>query len=240
MKKPAGGYAYSGEPTRNPLRFLLALWRVSRDLGRTDEAGIVEIGFARSRLGRRFARWEQVIERLEADPRTARMLRAERRFGPIDVEALARLPEGTLGRVFADHCRARGLDPNLVRIPGDGGVDRLLDRMYATHDVWHVATGWGNDETGEVGLGGFYLAQLEAPFFLFLLAFVALNTVFVAPETLRSRMDALVAGYRAGRRAEPLFAADWEELFATPLPEVRLRLGLEGAEIVGAGIRTAA
>jgi ubiquinone biosynthesis protein Coq4 len=103
-----------------------------------------------------------------------------------------------------------------------------------------VATGWGNDETGEVGLGGFYLAQLEAPFFLFLLAFVALNTVFVAPETLRSRMDALVAGYRAGRRAEPLFAADWEELFATPLPEVRLRLGLEGAEIVGAGIRTAA
>jgi ubiquinone biosynthesis protein Coq4 len=240
VKPPTGAYAYSGEPTRNPLRFLLALWRVTRDLGRTEEAAIVEIGFARSRLGRRFARWERVLERLEADPRTAAVLRAQRRLGPIDVDALARLPEGTLGRVFAQHCRARGLDPNLVRIPGEGPVDRLLDRMYATHDLWHVTTGWGNDETGEVGLGGFYLAQLEAPFFLFLLAFIALNTVFVAPDTLRARMDALVAGYRAGRRAEPLFAADFEALFATPLVEVRRRLGLEGAEIVGDGIRSAA
>lgn len=237
--KPAAGYAYSGEPTRNPFRFLLALWRVSRDLTRTEEAGIVEIGFARSRLGRRFARWEDVLARLDADPRSAGMLRTQR-FGPIDLAALAELPEGTLGRVFAEHCRARGIDPNLVRIAGEGVVDRFLDRMYATHDLWHVTTGWGNDDTGEVGLGGFYLAQLEAPFFLFLLAFISLNTVFVAPKTLRTRMDALVAGYRAGRRAEPLIAADWDSLLAMPLAEVRRQLGLDGAEIVGEGIRAAA
>jgi ubiquinone biosynthesis protein Coq4 len=237
--KPIDGYAYTGEPTRNPFRFLLALWRVSRDLTRTEEAGIVEIGFARSRLGRRFARWEDVLARLDADPRSAGMLRTQR-FGPIDLAALAALPEGTLGRVFAEHCRARGIDPNLVRIAGEGVVDRFLDRMYATHDLWHVTTGWGNDDTGEVGLGGFYLAQLEAPFFLFLLAFISLNTVFVAPKTLRTRMDALVAGYRAGRRAEPLIAADWDSLLAMPLAEVRRQLGLDGAEIVGEGIRAAA
>ena len=112
----------------------------------------------------------------------------------------------------------------------------MLDRLYGTHDIWHVATGWGNDDSGEVGLGGFYLAQLEAPFFVFLFAIILLNTVFMAPTTLRPRMDALVAGYRAGRRAEPLFAVDWEELWETPLAAVRRRLGLEEADIVGEGI----
>ena len=43
-----------------------------------DEAAIVEIGFARSRLGRRFARWEQTVAALEVDPRTATALRERR------------------------------------------------------------------------------------------------------------------------------------------------------------------
>jgi len=238
--KAPGAYAYVGEPTRNPFRFLLALWRSFRDLTDTHEVAIVEIGFARSRLGRRFARWEGVVSRLEADPRTAEALRERRSFGPIDLDRLGRMPEGSLGRVFAEHCRRRGLDPNLVRIPGDGPVDRLLDRLYGTHDIWHVATGWGNDDTGEVGLGGFYLAQLEASFFVFLLAVVLLNTVFLNPASLRPRMDALVAGYRSGRAAEPLFGVDWEALWEVPLPEGRRRLALEGAEILGEGIRAAA
>jgi ubiquinone biosynthesis protein Coq4 len=233
-------YAYSAQPSRNPFRVLLALWRSFRDLTNTEEVAIVEIAFARSRPARRFARWDQVIARLDADERTAPMVRETRRFGPIDLESLAELPEGTLGRVFADHCRSCGLDPNLVRVPGDETVDRLLDRMYGTHDVWHVATGWRNDESGEVGLGGFYLAQLEAPFFAFLFAIVLLNTVFMAPATLRPRIDAFVAGYRAGNDAEPLFAVDWDALWDTPLSEVRQRLGLANAVIVGEGIGDAA
>ncbi len=230
------GYAYTGQPTRNPLRFLLALWRSFRDLTDTEEVAIVEIGFARSHLGRRFARWNEVATRLEADPSTRALLHDAPPLPPLDLERLAALPEGTLGRVFADHCRTRGLDPNLVRIPGDELADRLLDRLYGTHDVWHVATGWGNDDTGEVGLGAFYLAQLQAPFFAFLFAIILLNTVFVAPKTLRLRMDAFAAGSRAGRRAEPLMAVDWETLFATPLPEVREHLRVDAAETLGEGI----
>jgi ubiquinone biosynthesis protein Coq4 len=231
---------YSSEPTRNPFRYALACWRSFHDLTNTDEVAIVEIGFARSRLGRRFARWEPVIERLESDPRVAPMLRSAAPFASIDLSRLAALPEGTLGRVFADPCRARGLDPNLVRIPGAGSVDRMLDRLYATHDIWHVVTGWGNDDTGEVGLGGFYLAQLQAPFFAFLFALILLNTVFLAPHTLRTRMDALIAGYRSGQHAEPLFGADWEALWATPLAELRQRFGVANSEIFGEGIRAAA
>ena len=78
------------------------------------------------------------------------------RFGPVVLEDLERLPDGTLGRSFALHCRARALNPNLVQIPPTDEVGSILHHMYQTHDIWHVVTGWGNDLPGEIGLGGFY------------------------------------------------------------------------------------
>ena len=66
------------------------------------------------------------------------------------------------------------------------------------------------------------------------------NTVFVAPATLRERMDALVAGYEMGRRASPLFGASWPELWDLPLDRVRASFGLDARGIVGEGIRAAA
>jgi ubiquinone biosynthesis protein COQ4 len=233
-------YAYSARPTRNPFRYLLALWRLTRDPSATGEAAIVEVGFARSRLGRRFARWQVLEGELAADPRTAGALARQIRLGPIDLEALARLPEGTLGRILAEHCRRRQLDPNLVHIPLEEAGDFVLAHLFETHDVWHVVTGWGNDELGEVGLGGFYLAQFGLPFFGFLFALILLNSVFFAAGTLRPRLDAFVAGYAMGRDAEPLFGVEWADLWDLPLDRLRERLGLDAQGIVGEGIRAAA
>ena len=92
-------YAYPAAPTRNPLRYLLAVWRTVRGdpSENTEEAAIVEMGFARSRLGRRFARWEEMADALRRDARTSEAMAARRPFGPIDVAPLASLPMGTLG-----------------------------------------------------------------------------------------------------------------------------------------------
>lgn len=234
-------YAYSAEPLRNPFRYLLALWRAVRDPSNTDEVAIVELGMLRTRFARRFVRPEAMLDFLAQDPRTAPRLRALRSWAPIDLDALARLPEATLGRAFADHCRARGLNPNLVDFPTATPQDLFLHHAYATHDIWHVVTGWGNDLTGEMGVGAFYAAQLGAPpFFALLFTLLIFNSVFFSPSTLRERLDAFAAGYEAGRRAEPLFGLDWASLWAIPLAEVRARLGLSGARIVGEGIRAAA
>ena len=67
------GYAYSAQPTRNPLRYAAAVWRLIRSdpAESTADAAVVEIGFARSRLGRRFARWGETVEHLSKDPRLA-------------------------------------------------------------------------------------------------------------------------------------------------------------------------
>jgi ubiquinone biosynthesis protein Coq4 len=53
-------------------------------------------------------------------------------------------------------------------------------------------------------------------------------------------MEAFAAGYEAGRRAEPLVGLQWQDLWGTPLAELRERLGLRGGRIVGEGIRAAA
>jgi ubiquinone biosynthesis protein Coq4 len=235
-------HRYSARPTRNPLRYGLAVWRLIRRSPEetTAEAAIVEIGFARSRLGRRFARWEEAIAHLKADPRTAASLEARKTFGPIELERLDDLPAQTLGRVFADHCRARSIDPNLVHVPPEGEVGWMLNHLYQTHDIWHVVTGWGNDLTGEVGLGGFYAAQFGSPpFFGYLMAIILLNTIY-RRGSVAEVFEAFTAGYQAGRRTRPLFGVDWEALWSVPIEEVRERFEIDLSTVVGEGIREAA
>lgn len=238
MKLPP--YQYSAEPSRNPFRWLLAAWRVSRDLTNTNEAAIVEIGFSRSRIGRRFAGWSQVAGELSRSPETASALALRRRLGAIDLQSLELMAEGTLGHVFAEHCSRRAIDPNLVSIPASNEVDYVMAHLFETHDIWHVATGWGNDEVGEVGLGGFYLAQLGLPLIALMLVLILLNTITRRPTTLRERMDALVAGYQMGKSARPLFGLRWDEFWAKPLVEIRSELRLDASSALGEGIRAAA
>ena len=79
-------YRYSSEPTRNPFRYLAAVWRFLRtDLDEVDvaDAAIVQMGFNRSRLGRRFARWEEAIEHLRGQDGPAEALRELRPFPPV-------------------------------------------------------------------------------------------------------------------------------------------------------------
>lgn len=234
-------YHYSAEPT-NALRYARAVWRLVRgDPEKTTaEAAIVEMGFARSKLGRRFARWEEVADHLRRDPRTAAVVRERRPFGPIRLETLASLPEATLGRVFHDHCRARGIDPNLIHVPPTDEIGWVLNHLYQTHDIWHVVTGWGNDLAGEVGLGGFYAAQLGNPaFFGYMLALIQLNVIWRRAD-LGPVFEAFGLGYDSGKRSQPLFGADWESLWTVPLREVRERFGVATERRIGEGIRAAA
>ena len=235
-------YQYSSEPTRNPLRYAAAAWRLVRNdpAESTADAAVVELGFARSKLGRRFARWSETLAHLANDPGTRRALDERCAFGPIDLAELEPLPPGTLGGTFARHCRARGIDPNLVHVPPDDEVGWFLNHLYQTHDIWHVVTGWGNDLEGEVGLGGFYSAQLGAPaFFGYMHALVLLNVLWRRAD-LATIDRAWAAGLRMGDTARPLFGTDWGEHWERPLAHVRAGFAIDTAPVVGEGIADAA
>jgi len=140
-------YAYSGSSTRNPFRYALALWRFMRS--KTDDdvisgVAIIELGFARSRFGRKLARWEETIQYLEETHNLDKSLVEKGASRPILLEELECLPYGTLGQVFAEHCHNRGLNPNLVDVPLEDETDWLLSHLFRTHDIWH-----GDDRLGQ-------------------------------------------------------------------------------------------
>ena len=69
----APDYAYSAQSTRNPFRYALAVWRFLRSDTDDDvipEVAIIEVGFARSRFGKRLSRWNVILDRLLQDPAT--------------------------------------------------------------------------------------------------------------------------------------------------------------------------
>lgn len=235
-------YTYPNR-VKNPFRVARAAWRVTKDLSRTDDAAIVQIAFAQSRRFARFAQWDKVAQRLSRDPRIDQVLKLRPRLGWIDTAALEALPDGSLGKTFADHLTRKGMNPNLVEpLPAKGPESFVVAHFAETHDIWHVVTGYGNDELGEVSLVGFYCAQFgQAPHFALLLGILFLNTAFYKPGDFKKRMDALTIGWEAGKSAESLFGRDWLSQWGTPLRDIRESLGLqENPAVVGEGIRSAA
>jgi len=226
---PDDGYKYSAKPTKNPFRYLLAVWRLVTKETTDDviqEAAIVEIGFARSKFGRRLARWHTVLDHLKASPETASAVRARKLNGKISLEALEKMPEGSLGRLFAASCSTRGINPNLVDIPTETEEDWLLNHLFQTHDMWHVVTGWKFDQVGEFGLGGFYCGQLKTPaFFSFMVGLLLLKAVWRREDT-GPFLEAFNEGYRVGRSARPMFGTIWSDLWALPLDDVRRKFEL--------------
>jgi ubiquinone biosynthesis protein Coq4 len=170
----------------------------------------------------------RIMARLRLDPDTASALRARRRLTPVDLERLAGLSPGTLGRTFADFMRARGLDPK--SIPRHDDVDEpsfVHAHLYETHDLWHVVTGFDTDVAGELGVQAFYSAQLDSALARYLLIGGLLNSRMRDSEDWPRRLDAIARGWALGKRARPLFGRSWDDLWAVPLAEIRARLGIE-------------
>jgi ubiquinone biosynthesis protein COQ4 len=170
---------------------------------------------------------DQIVTELSARPEARRALTERPRLGPVDVDALLRLPEGTLGHAFASHLRGAGLDPAAIpALPSRTPQEFIPAHLYETHDVWHAVTGFDPDVAGELGLQAFYLAQLAGPLPLAILAAGLLNTLLFRADDSDRRMEEIVRGFRLGKAAKPLFGMRWAELWSTPLAEVRRSLGL--------------
>jgi ubiquinone biosynthesis protein COQ4 len=125
----------------------------------------------------------------------------------ISPEALRQLPEGTLGREVVRFWEENQFEPI------DSG-----DFIQRTHDVWHVVTGLSASEHDEIMLQAFTRAQVFRP----TSAVIVLYGLFKGTLTWRELRHSL----RHGRLAERLIHWDVESDWATPLSEVRRKLGL--------------
>jgi ubiquinone biosynthesis protein COQ4 len=146
-----------------------------------------------------------------------------------DHEALAALPDGSLGRAFLAFSRRQNLDPRAL-ISSQHEMSRdyarldpvrqwISDRLTVMHDLWHVVAGYDATNAGETALMCFSLPQ-------------RLNDralpIFIAMSLFTGRIRArnVWQAIQRGRRARFLPAAPFEELLALPLDVARQTLGV--------------
>ncbi len=203
-----------------------SFYRLVQDMNRTDEVfGVAKELDDPEKMG-------PVVAHFASTPRGQAALATRPRVGKIDMQALLALPEGTLGRAYAEHMTALGLDPNFF--PQHEVVDDLTYvkmHLYETHDIWHVVTGFKTDVPGELGLQAFYAAQFpQGPLPPILIAAGMLNTVFKNAEENENRLDAIARGWFLGKQSKQLFGVRWGEMWGRQVAAVRAELGLAAPE----------
>lgn len=211
-------------------RALVALRKVLADPDQTDQ--VLEF-LSVINSGRRS---DARIAQFYADPAGQALYAQHRAIDSrtVDLDALAALPEGTLGHAYAKFLRSHGLSPEVFdgSPPGirDPRRSYVVQRMRQTHDLWHVVTGCETDPAGEVALQAFTFAQVRSPGSAILAITGALRGMRQKPGIVRD----VIALYRLGVRARRLPSFAWEDHWATPLSEVRGMLGLPATPAVRA------
>jgi ubiquinone biosynthesis protein COQ4 len=193
-----------------------------RDPSQTESVYDVEDGLRHSKAT------QQAVDFVKSKPEVAQLI-AERYTPPkVDIEALLKLPEDSLGYTYASYIKESGFDPNFYRqLKVEDDVSYVLLRMRQTHDIWHIVAGFSTDVPGELGLKAFELAQTRRTMAAVLLAGGLLSTLFKSPESLDYLLDRIAIGYRMGGKAKPFLAQKWEDNWEQPLAVWRDELGVE-------------
>lgn len=143
----------------------------------------------------------------------------------IDIAPLRALPEGTLGRAFADHMDRLGFSTDDLEFKGPASSELALISQHIgrMHDVHHVLTGFGTDIPGEIGLQAFYLANFRSGPSQAIIAAAMLRPLVVGEgaDDIPAVMDALAEGWQRGKQAACIFGVDWPAHFSRPLAEVQ-------------------
>lgn len=210
-----------------PIAAIRAMRRLMRDREDTRQVFLLMDALRGKTTVRQFARFRQT--------ETGRAVLAERRQlldRLNDRDGLAALPPGTLGRSYYEFMAAENLSAEgLVeasqfreKLPAGDDMTLFRERGREMHDLLHIVTGYGRDPLGESCLTAFSFAQTGLKGFAVIAAVSSQRISRARPGHAVRR--AVFEGYRRGRRAEWLVAADWESLLAAPVEAIRAQYGI--------------
>lgn len=182
--------------------------------------------------------------RLQRDAASEALIQSRRLSGPYSSEALLAMPRGSLGHTYATALQAMGYDINFFPQPAFFNnlvedADYINYRVYATHDIHHIVSGFSLDNFGELGVISISVAQFSHPGLAFT-DLIALLMSWLYTDTpideLESPADQartaayafrmISQGLEMGAAAKPLFPVIWEERFEQNLEELRAELGI--------------
>jgi len=185
---------------------------------------------------------------LGRDPAATALIEQRQLSGPYDGAALRALPKGTLGHTFATVLETMGYDINFFPGPDfyanlETDADYINYRVYATHDIHHIVSGFSLDNVGELGVISMSVAQFAHPGLAFtdLMALLLnwfrndkpideLETPSEQARTASYAFGMISKGLHIGAEARPLFPVIWEERMGQNLEELRAELGIEAVK----------
>ncbi|MGF1489555.1 MAG: Coq4 family protein [Prochloraceae cyanobacterium] len=152
------------------------------------------------------------------------------------------MPKHSLGWTYAKVMTTVGYDPQFYRRPESFVNDAayVSFRVYKTHDLHHILTGFSLDNLGETGVISVSVAQFCYPSFIFLdlmdlmFSFFQSDLIYEedlemteAGKTLGYKFTVMNKGIEMGQAARPLFPIKWEENLERPIEEWREELNIK-------------
>lgn len=148
---------------------------------------------------------------------------------PYDLDEMMKYPEGSLGKVYAEHMKKYNLD--VVFYPEmdskvDDDINYLRMRARQTHDIHHVVLGFPALDFGEICISAFYLSQNRIPLSGFLLGVGFFITMLKQPHRIDELVNCIIKGWTIGKKAKYFLGVKWEDYFDKPIDEVRKYLNI--------------
>lgn len=125
----------------------------------------------------------------------------------VNLEELRQFPEGSLGYEIARYLDQNHFDPI-----------QSGDLIQRSHDVWHVLTGLSASPEDELMLQAFTRAQIFRP--------SCVVIILMGLITGKCHFSQILKSYKKGRLARKLIDWNIESDLATPLTNVRQKLGI--------------
>ncbi|CAE7403963.1 Coq4 [Symbiodinium microadriaticum] len=188
---------------------------------------------------------QDVIDKFMADwkskPDHVAFIEEQHYADPITIEALAAMPDGSLGKAYHGFLVDNGLEEKLAQnykllhdmMLKSGMLDKMPEplqyailRGFQVHDILHVLTGYEPTPGGEIALQAFCLAQIRFPYFSMWLSVVTTRMTYLDPDAIIPTMDEVSQGWQFGRAVPNLQFEKWEDHFERPLAEVRKDYGI--------------
>ncbi|MDS3862221.1 Coq4 family protein [Thermosynechococcaceae cyanobacterium BACA0444] len=142
----------------------------------------------------------------------------------LDLEALLKLPRESLGFQYANMLTQGGFNADFFpRVPTDDVLDYIRLRVRQTHDIWHVVTGFGTDEAGEIAIQAFGLAQMHYPSAVLIIV-SGIMAAIKHPDQLNMTVEKVYQGYQLGQNAGPFWGQKWELAWEKPVTDWRAEL----------------
>ena len=170
---------------------------------------------------------EQMVRHLLSNSQFKTLVDEGWRPDQIDLQKLKTLPDGSLGRCYANQLISLGITPDTLIDPSPvtNANEFVIHRLKETHDIVHVLTGFGIDGISEIGLQGFNLAQNRSPLAVMLI-FGSMLSSLQNDDPLEPLLRALAHGFQMGLDAELVVSRKLEEGWERPLNDWRKELKL--------------